>query len=95
MTREETIAFAYALGNNYTVDLNLIPDFAHSVVSLLSFEPKKGTLEKISAEKRHWIDADGDNAICSCCNRLNHLYGAYCKHCGTRMIESEDNNGKA
>lgn len=38
----------------------------------------------------HWIDADGDNAICSCCNRLNHLYGTYCKHCGARM-ESEKN----
>ena len=40
MTREETIAFAYALGENHTVDLNLIPDFAQSVISMLSFEPK-------------------------------------------------------
>jgi len=38
-----------------------------------------------------WIDADGDNAICGCCNRLNHLYGTYCKHCGAKM-ESEDKN---
>lgn len=37
----------------------------------------------------HWIDADGDNAICSCCNRLNRMYGLYCKHCGARM-ESEE-----
>lgn len=35
----------------------------------------------------HWIDADGNNAICSYCNRLNHLYGDYCKHCGTRNGE--------
>ena len=35
----------------------------------------------------HWIDADGDNAICGCCNCLNHLYGAYCKHCGAKMIK--------
>ena len=37
----------------------------------------------------YWIDADGDNAICGRCNRLNHLYGAYCKHCGAMMIERE------
>ena len=42
--------------------------------SITPQEPKTG----------HWIDADGDNAICSCCNRLNHLYGAYCKHCGAK-----------
>ena len=50
-------------------------------------EPKTG----------YWIDADGDNAICSCCNRLNHLYGDYCKHCGAKMTESqesEDNNAE-
>lgn len=33
----------------------------------------------------HWIAADGDNAICGCCNRLNRLYGTYCKHCGAKM----------
>lgn len=38
----------------------------------------------------HWIDADGDNAICGCCNRLNHLYGAYCKHCGAKMVELQE-----
>lgn len=38
----------------------------------------------------HWIDADGDNAICGCCNRLNHLYGTYCKHCGAKMLEVEE-----
>jgi len=37
----------------------------------------------------YWIDADGDNAICSCCNRLNHLYGNYCKHCGVKMTKQE------
>ena len=38
----------------------------------------------------YWIDADGDNAICGCCNRLNHLYGTYCKHCGARMVETQE-----
>lgn len=33
----------------------------------------------------HWIAADGISAICSCCNRLNHLYGTYCKFCGAKM----------
>ena len=47
-----------------------------------TFVPKTG----------HWIDADGDNAICGCCNRLNHLYGTYCKHCGAKM-ESEESDG--
>jgi len=37
-----------------------------------------------------WIDNDGDNAICGCCSRLNHLYGTYCKHCGARMKEVEE-----
>ena len=43
--------------------------------------------ENAQSKAGHWIDADGDNAICVCCNRLNHLYGTYCKHCGARMIE--------
>lgn len=38
-------------------------------------------------EVGYWIYADGDNAICGCCNRLNHLYGTYCKHCGAKMHE--------
>lgn len=42
-------------------------------------EPKMG----------HWINDDGDNVICSCCNRLNHLYGTYCKHCGAKMEMEE------
>lgn len=42
-------------------------------------EPKTG----------YWIDADGNNAICSCCNRLNHFYGTYCKHCGAKMVEPQ------
>jgi hypothetical protein len=37
----------------------------------------------------HWIATDCDNAICSCCNRLNHIYGTYCKHCGAKMIEPQ------
>ena len=42
-------------------------------------------LEKAEQSKTgHWIAADGDNAICSCCNRLNRLYGTYCKHCGAK-----------
>lgn len=49
------------------------------------------TLPPITSQAKvgHWIDADGDNAICGCCNRLNHLYGTYCKHCGAKMKESE------
>ena len=43
-------------------------------------QPKRG----------HWIDVDGDNARCGCCNCLNHLYGTYCKHCGAKMIESQE-----
>ena len=50
--------------------------------SLLPVTPKPKT--------GHWIDADGDNAICGCCNRLNHLYGAYCKHCGAKMVEPQE-----
>ena len=41
----------------------------------------------------HWIDADDGypfNAICSSCNRLNHLYGNYCKHCGAKMVEPQE-----
>ena len=34
-----------------------------------------------------WIAVDG-GAICSCCNRLNLVYGKYCKHCGA-LNESE------
>ena len=42
----------------------------------------------------HWIDADGDNAICGCCNRLNHLYGTYCKHCGAKMVEPQESEDR-
>ena len=38
----------------------------------------------------YWIYHDGDNAICSCCHRLNHLYGAYCKHCGEKMVVKQE-----
>ena len=37
-----------------------------------------------------WIDADGDNARCGCCNRINHLYGDYCKYCGAKMQETAE-----
>lgn len=43
--------------------------------------------------KGYWINPFYDNAICSCCNRLNTVYGAYCKHCGAKMVlpqEKED-----
>lgn len=36
-----------------------------------------------------WISAYDGDAICGCCNRLNRLYGKYCKHCGAKM-ESEE-----
>lgn len=53
----------------------------NNLIRALGQEPKTG----------HWIDADGDNAICSCCNRLNHLYGTYCKHCGAKMLPTGSN----
>jgi len=47
-------------------------------------------IEALNQQKEGiWIDKDGDNAICGCCNRLNHLYGQYCKHCGVKMKEGE------
>lgn len=48
-------------------------------------------LPSVQSKQRtgYWIDADGDNAICGCCNRLNHLYGNYCKHCGAKMEVDE------
>lgn len=46
-------------------------------IKALEQEPKTG----------HWVYVDDDDAICGCCNRLNHIYGAYCKHCGARMFE--------
>ena len=52
----------------------------HIIDKYAEQEPKQKT--------GNWIGADSDNAICSCCNRLNRLYGDYCKHCGARM-ESE------
>lgn len=39
MTRGEALSYAYALKHNYTVDLNKMPDFAQSIIYLLSFEP--------------------------------------------------------
>ena len=47
-------------------------------------------LPPVMQKSGKWIDADGDNAICSCCNRLNHLYGTYCKHCGAKMESEEE-----
>lgn len=47
--------------------------------------PNCGARLEQETKTGHWIDADGDNAICGCCNRLNHLYGTYCKHCGAKM----------
>lgn len=45
----------------------------------------------VSTEKTgYWIDVDGDNAICGCCNRLNRLYGRYCKHCGAKMVNPQE-----
>lgn len=46
-------------------------------------EPKKG----------HWIDKEEKTAVCSCCNRNNLLYGDFCKWCGAKMTESEEQYG--
>ena len=55
-----------------------------SLPSVNPQEPKTG----------YWIDADSYNAICSCCNRLNHLYGTYCKHCGAKIIDPQKGKDK-
>lgn len=47
MTREEVLSYAYALKLNYTVDLNKIPDFAQTVIELLSFEEPKVDISAI------------------------------------------------
>jgi len=56
------------------IDIKTVKEILRDLPSVTP-QPKTG----------HWIDDDGDNAICGCCNRLNHLYGTYCKHCGARM----------
>ena len=38
----------------------------------------------------HWIDKDGNSAVCSCCNKNNTLYGDFCKSCGAIMVESQE-----
>ena len=61
---------------------------------VIRFNRVKNELNRVKNELEpktgHWIDADGDNAICGCCNRLNHLYGEYCKHCGAKMVEPQE-----
>lgn len=50
------------------------------------------TLPSVAPKMGHWINADDEypfNAICSSCNRLNRLYGNYCKHCGAKMVEPQ------
>lgn len=58
----------------------------------MGYTDGKETIKALEKESKtgHWIGADGDNAICGCCNRLNHLYGTYCKHCGAKMIEAQE-----
>ena len=60
-------------------------------------EQKIRALPSVTPQQKtgRWIDPDGDNAICSCCNRLNHLYGTYCKHCGAKMVEPQESEDKA
>lgn len=64
----------------FAVEIDRIISGIVSKCPTIEQEPKTG----------HWIDADGDNAICGCCNRLNHLYGTYCKHCGAKMNEPRE-----
>lgn len=81
MTREEAIEFGNMwLEVNEDCKDSSTYVFFQMATKALKQEPKTG----------HWIDADGDNAICGCCNRLNHLYGDYCKHCGAKMVESQE-----
>ena len=77
MTREEAI---FELRHHLVSTKNCVGakdyiDALTMAIKVLKQKPKTG----------YWIDDDGDNAICSCCNRLNHLYGDYCKHCGAKM----------
>ena len=64
----------------YTEDGTLYLDDGNNRLAVPTAEPKTG----------HWIDADGDNAKCGCCNRLNLVYGTYCKHCGAKMFDSQE-----
>lgn len=39
----------------------------------------------LSGKIGKWNDRVGETAICGCCNRINNLYGDYCKWCGAKM----------
>lgn len=72
----------------------LLSDYLHDEdrEKIEKLDVKIEDLEPVTPVEKvgRWIDADGDNAICGCCNRLNHLYGDYCKHCGAKMIEQQE-----
>ena len=89
MTIEEVLSFAYALKHNHTVDLNLVPDFAKTVIELLSFETKSVP----EREKGEWIEVNyGSYEMpdihyqCSCCDEAeDDDYYDFCPNCGADM----------
>lgn len=84
VSREDVLDVIARIGllKNETKEIQSISECLKEVEKLPSVNPQPKT--------GYWIDADGDNATCGCCNRLNHLYGTYCKHCGAKMVESRE-----
>lgn len=39
-----------------------------------------------------WICANESCAICNKCNRLNQMYGDFCKYCGADMRKKSESN---
>ena len=76
ISRQDAIGLEYIVKNINGVDYVMLSEVQMKLRKMPSVQPER---------TGKWIDADGDNAICGCCNRLNHLYGTYCKHCGAKM----------
>lgn len=38
----------------------------------------------------HWMVLDEKSAICSCCYRINTLYGNFCTWCGEKLFEPQE-----
>ena len=96
ISREKAIKAIYGYSINIVMSRG-IEQYKTQITDMLQsvHEAQKKLIENLPpvtpAEKvGRWIDADGDNARCGCCNRLNHLYGDYCKHCGAKMQEVDE-----
>ena len=84
VSREDAIE---AIASNDSTNGTVAVFTGKQVIAMLNKLPSVRLQEQKTG---HWMGADGDNAICSCCNRLNHLYGEYCKHCGAKMFEPRE-----